>query len=115
MTNKEFFLETLKEEVQKFRVAIDALPDDQHGYKVHDRARTAVNLTAQLAVQWKAMSGIINNGTPDFNPHDMDDQSKADMLAKFDGKHRAAAKGRWSYFRRRVGIWRCGYGRRMEG
>lgn len=84
MTNKEFFLETLKEEAPKFRVAIDALPEDQQTYKVHDRAREAGNLAAQLGVQWKAISGIINAGAPDFNPHDMDNQPKADMLAKFD-------------------------------
>lgn len=84
MTNKEFFLETLKEEAPKFRVAIDALPDDQHAYKVHDRAREAGNITAQLAVQWKAISGIITAGAPDFNPHEMENQTKADMLTKFD-------------------------------
>jgi uncharacterized damage-inducible protein DinB len=84
MTNKEFFLETIKEEAPKFRGAIDALPEDQNNYKVHDRAREAGNIAAQLAVQWKAISGIIQNGAPDFNPHDMENQSKSDMLSKFD-------------------------------
>ena len=84
MTNKEFFLSTIKEEVPKFRIAIDALPDDQNKYKVHEKAREAGNIAAQLAMQWKAISGIINAGSPDFNPHDMENQSKADMLTKFD-------------------------------
>lgn len=84
MTNKEFFLSTLKDEAPKFRVAIEALPDDQNNYKVHERSREAGNIAAQLAVQWKAMSGIVKTGAPDFNPHDMENQSKADMLAKFD-------------------------------
>lgn len=84
MTNKEFFLETIKEEVPKFRVAIDALPEDKNTYKVHDRAREAGNIAAQLAVQWKAISGILTAGAPDFNPHDMENQTKADMLTKFD-------------------------------
>lgn len=84
MTNKEFFIETIKEEVSKFRGAIDGLPDDQHAYKVHERARTASNIAAQLAVQWKAISGIINTGSPDFNPHDMENQSKTDMLSNYD-------------------------------
>ncbi len=84
MTNKEFFLETIKDEAPRFRVAIDALPDDKHEHKVHEKSREAGNITAQLAVQWKAISGIVNNGTPDFNPHEMDKQSKEDMLAKFD-------------------------------
>ncbi len=84
MTNREFFLETLKEEAPKFRVAIDALPDDKNDYKVHERAREAGNIAAQLAVQWKAISGIVTAGAPDFNPHDMENQSKKDMLTKFD-------------------------------
>lgn len=84
MTNKEFFLETLKEEAPKFRVAIDALPEDKQIYKVHDRAREAGNLAAQLALQWKAISGIVNAGAPDFNPHEMGNQPKAEMLSKFD-------------------------------
>jgi uncharacterized damage-inducible protein DinB len=84
MTNKEFFIETLKDEAPRFRKAIEALPDDKHGYKVHERAREAGNLAAQLAVQWKAISGILTKGMPDFNPHEMEGQTKADMLAKFD-------------------------------
>lgn len=84
MTNKEFFLETLKDEAPKFRKAIEALPDDKHGYKVHERSREAGNLAAQLAVQWKAISGILTKGSPDFDPHEMGVQTKADMLAKFD-------------------------------
>ncbi len=84
MTNKEFFIKTFEEEIPKFRVAINALPEDQQEYKVNERAREAGNIAAQLAVQWKAISGIVNAGAPDFNPHDMENQTKADMLAKFD-------------------------------
>ncbi len=84
MTNKEFFLLTLKEEAPRFRVAIDALPEDKHEHKVHERAREAGSLAAQLAVQWKAISGIVTDGIPAFNPHEMEKQSKADMLSKFD-------------------------------
>lgn len=84
MTNKEFFLATLKDQSSKFRKAIDALPEDQHDYKVHERSRAAGNITAQIAIQWKAISGIVMNGAPDFNPHEMETQSKEDMLKKFD-------------------------------
>ena len=84
MTNREFFLSTLVEEAPKFRVAIEALPEDKHSHKVHDRAREAGNIAAQLAVQWKAISGIITTGGPDFNPHEMENQTKTGMLAKFD-------------------------------
>ena len=84
MTNKEFFLKTLKEESPRFRKAIEALPEDKHEHKVHEKSREAGNIAAQLAVQWKAISGILKSGAPDFNPHEMGPQSKADMLAKFD-------------------------------
>jgi uncharacterized damage-inducible protein DinB len=84
MTNKIFFLETIKEEAPKFRVAIDALPEDKHEHKVHERSREAGNLAAQLALQWKAISGILTSGAPAFDPHEMEKQTKADMLAKFD-------------------------------
>ena len=84
MTNKEFFIKTLADEAPKFRTAIEALPEDKHEHKVHEKSREAGNITAQLAVQWKAISGIIKNGAPDFNPHEMGKQSKADMLTKFD-------------------------------
>ena len=60
------------------------MAEDKHSYKVHERSREAGNLAAQLAVQWKAISGIIKNGAPDFNPHDMQSQSQAEMLSKYD-------------------------------
>ncbi len=84
MTNKEFFIETLKEEAPKFREVIDALAEDKHSHKVHEKSREAGNLAAQLALQWKAISGIVMAGTPAFDPHEMEKQSKADMLDKFD-------------------------------
>ncbi len=84
MTNKDFFIQTLKEETPKFRTVIEALPEDKHTHKVHDRSREAGNLAAQLSLQWKAISGILTSGAPTFNPHEMEKQSKADMLSKFD-------------------------------
>ena len=84
MTNKEFFQKTIKEESPKFRKVIEALPEDKHSHKVHEKSREAGNLAAQLALQWKAISGVVTKGSPNFDPHEMGPQSKADMLAKFD-------------------------------
>jgi uncharacterized damage-inducible protein DinB len=84
MNTKEFFVKVLKDEAPRFRKAIEALPDDKFSYKVHERSREAGNIAAQLAVQWKAISGILTKGAPDFNPHDMESQSKEDMLTKLD-------------------------------
>lgn len=84
MTNKEFFLKTVKGEVSRFRIAIEALPEDKLAHKVHEKSREAGNIAAQLAVQWKAISGIVKNGMPEFNPQDMENQNKENMLEKFD-------------------------------
>ena len=84
MTNKEFFLDTLKKEIPLFRKAIAALPDDSYGYKVHERSRTAGNMAAQLAIQWKAISSIVTSGSPSFDPHELDALTKADMLNEID-------------------------------
>ena len=84
MTNKDFYLSLLKEEAPKFRVAIDALPEDRLTHKVHEKSREAGNIASQLGLQWKAISGVLNSGIPEFNPHEMENQTKADMLAKFD-------------------------------
>ncbi len=84
MTNREFFLKILKDESPKFRVAIEVLAEDKHSHKVHDKSREDGNLAGQLALQWKAISGIVTAGTPLFNPHEMQGLTKTDMLAKFD-------------------------------
>jgi uncharacterized damage-inducible protein DinB len=84
MTNKEFFLEILKEEAPKFRKAIDALPEDKHEHKVHEKSREAGNLAGQLAVQWKGISGIVTSGKPDFDFAELSSQTKEKMLANLD-------------------------------
>lgn len=84
MTNKEFYLKVINDEAPRFKKAIEALPEDMQSHKVHEKSREAGNLAAQLAVQWKAIVGVLKTGAPDFNPHDMENQSKADMLSKFE-------------------------------
>ncbi|CAN5137327.1 hypothetical protein BH11PAT3_BH11PAT3_1590 [soil metagenome] len=83
MTNREFFLELLKEEAPKFRKTIDALPEDKHDHKVHDRSREAGNLAGQLGIQWKAISGIVTTGVPAFNPHEMEKQPNRGQLSTY--------------------------------
>ncbi len=84
MTNKEFFLKIIKDEAPLFRKAIEALPEEKHSHKVHDRSREAGNLASQLALQWKAIAGVVEKGSPEFDPHEMEGNSKEDMLSKFD-------------------------------
>ncbi len=84
MTNKEFFLKIIKDEAPLFRKAIEALPEEKHSHKVHERSREAGNLAAQLALQWKAISGVVESGNPTFDPHEMQGQTKDSMLSKFD-------------------------------
>ncbi|MDE2399748.1 MAG: hypothetical protein KGL67_01930 [Patescibacteria group bacterium] len=84
MNTKEFFIKTLKDEQKKFRDVIEALPEDQFSHKVHDRAREAGNLAAQLTAQWEAISGILISGVPAFNAHAMKAKTRAEMLSVFD-------------------------------
>jgi uncharacterized damage-inducible protein DinB len=84
MTNKEFFIKTLGEERGKFRGVIDALPDDKHKHKVHDKSREAGNLAGQLAVQWTAISSLVKTGTPDGEVFGKTLTSKDEMLKTYD-------------------------------
>jgi len=84
MTNKEFFLKTLQEEAPGFKKAIEALAEDKHGHKVHEKSREAGSLAGQLALQWKGISGIVKTGRPDFDMHAISAQTKGEMLANFD-------------------------------
>ncbi|MEJ0002337.1 MAG: DinB family protein [bacterium] len=61
------------------------MPDDQFGYKVHDKSREAGNLAAQLGAQWEAISGVLTAGVPAFNAHSMaGDITKAQVLENYD-------------------------------
>lgn len=84
MTNKDFFLAKLTEEASKFRKIIEVLPEDKRAFKVHDKSREAGNITAQIAIQWKGIMGIITNGIPDFDFKELENQTKESMLAKFN-------------------------------
>ena len=62
-----------------------SLLEDKQNYKVHDRSRAVGDLAAQLAIQWKAYSGIVTTGQATFNPHEMENQTKTDILTSLDG------------------------------
>ncbi|MBX4187010.1 MAG: hypothetical protein KW802_01985, partial [Candidatus Doudnabacteria bacterium] len=83
MTNKEFFTKILGDERSKFRGVIEALPEDKHSHKVHDKSREAGNLALQLAMQWEGISKVIK--TDDISMGDYPkQQSKQQMLEMFD-------------------------------
>jgi uncharacterized damage-inducible protein DinB len=66
MTNREFFLKTLKAEAPVFIKVLKAVPKDQAAFKPHERARTAERIAHQLAHQPKFIGGIVHSGVPDF-------------------------------------------------
>jgi uncharacterized damage-inducible protein DinB len=84
MTNKEFFIKTLNDERPKFRKAIEALPDDKRGHKVHEKSREAGSLASQLAMQWFGISGVVTTGAPGMDAHLSKDAGKEELLAAFD-------------------------------
>lgn len=83
MTNREFFIKILDGERQVFRNVINALPDDKHAHKVHDKSREAGNLASQLAIQWAAISTVITKGTPEMDMSKAP-ASKSEMLEAYD-------------------------------
>lgn len=50
MTNKESFLKTIQDESPRFRIAIEAVPDDKLSHKVHEKSRQAGNIATQLSI-----------------------------------------------------------------
>jgi len=67
MTNKEFFLKTLKAEAPVFIRVLKAVPKDQAAFKPHERARSAARIAQQLAHQPRGIVGIVAAGIPDFS------------------------------------------------
>ncbi|MDE2019577.1 MAG: hypothetical protein KGJ13_04480 [Patescibacteria group bacterium] len=64
MTNKEYFLKVINEEAPKFEKVVKALPEDQFGYRLHEKGRTAGSLAMQLASQPSGIAMIIKKGEP---------------------------------------------------
>ncbi|MBX4205522.1 MAG: DinB family protein [Candidatus Doudnabacteria bacterium] len=83
MTNREFFIKTLESERPIFRSVIDAVPEDKHSHKVHDKSREAGNLASQLAIQWAAISTIITKDTPEMDMAKAP-TTKSEMLKAYD-------------------------------
>lgn len=69
MTNREFFIETLKSEAPKFLKAIKAVPADKLEWKPNDVARTTGRVVYQLACQPVFILGIIKDGAPDWGEY----------------------------------------------
>ena len=67
MTNKQFFIETLRNEAPVFINVLAAVPVDKGDYKSHEKARTAENLAMQLAQQAAMISTIAKTGVLDFS------------------------------------------------
>ncbi len=82
MTNQEFFIKVLQDERPRFRKAVEALPEDKHGHKVHDKSREAGSLAGQLAMQFGSSVEIITKGAPKFDMPKP--KTKQEMLQMFD-------------------------------
>jgi uncharacterized damage-inducible protein DinB len=83
MTNKEFFIKVLGDERPRFRKVIESVPDDQLGYKIHEKSRDAGSLARQLAKQWLLISATAKTGKPSFADRS-EPTPVSGMLADFD-------------------------------
>jgi uncharacterized damage-inducible protein DinB len=96
MTSREFFVETLKDELPRFERVFRALPESRLDYKPHEKSRSASELLGVFADEAQMFPAIIEKGVVDMTGFIPASYTKvADAVAAFgrgfDGALRAAA------------------------
>jgi uncharacterized damage-inducible protein DinB len=97
MTDKEFFVSTIADELPRFEKVFKALPQDKLDYKPDPKARTAMELVSVIASESKMFSVLLKNGTFDFSDAPKASATTIDGLVKEMnagfGDAQAVAKG----------------------
>ncbi len=65
MTDREFFMKTVAEELPRFDRVVKALPADKLYYKPHPQSRSAMELAAALAIDAISFAPILKSGVFD--------------------------------------------------
>jgi len=69
MTDKEYFIFLVNDELPRFKKFFEAIPEGKMDYTPHEKSRTNGSLLSQLAVQPDAIISILQDGKPSFNAH----------------------------------------------
>lgn len=95
MTDKDFFLETVKAEAPKFGNVLKALPADKLDYQPDPKARTAMELASTIAAESAMFPQFLKTGMVDLSaesvPSKTVDEAVATMMAAFTDMQALAA------------------------
>ena len=81
MTDKEFFVSTVADELPRSKKVLKALPQDKLGYRPDPKARTAMELASVIASESKMFSVFLKTGTLDFGAAPQASSKTVDGLA----------------------------------
>ncbi len=81
MTDKEYFLETVKAEAPKFENVLKALPTDKLDYKPDPKSRSAMELAATIAAESAMFPVILKTGMIDLSAENVPFKSVDDAVA----------------------------------
>lgn len=80
MTDREFFIETLGDELPRFDKVFKALPQDKLDYKPHEKSRSAMETVNSCAIEAATIPIFLETGKLDFSglppeaiPHSFDE------------------------------------------
>ena len=86
MTEKEFFIETLKDELPRFeRVfkAVEEVPKNKHGHKHDPKSRTALELVTTISAESGMIVSFLKDGKMDFMKHTSKSKTAEDARKYF--------------------------------
>ncbi len=69
MTDKDFFIETIADELPRFIRVFDALPMDRIDHTHHERSKTAAQLIVQMADETTTFMTFLRTGKVDWAAH----------------------------------------------
>jgi hypothetical protein len=83
MSNKEFFLKTLKGEMPRFEAVLKAVPQDHMDYRPDDKSRTAKDMLAVFPAEMNMLVTVAKTGSVDMSAeHNMPAFTNGEESAK---------------------------------
>jgi len=67
MTDREYFIKLLKDELPRFERVFEALPTEQLNWRPHDRSKSAIELATSMAFEAGTYPIILKTGKLEFS------------------------------------------------
>jgi uncharacterized damage-inducible protein DinB len=90
MTEREFFIEKVAEELPPFERIFRALPMDKLAHTPHPKSKTAEQLLVQMVDEAESFVGFLSTGTTDWSKHSESSEGTEQMTVRFSNALRAA-------------------------